>query len=152
MSSVPSGMRVMQLFCEMKATILSTRRLRGEGHVKSSWDSLSSGALGIHFFKGKSNAAQRPTLHSFCCALHGLWLEGKMLSSSASVLRGFCLIGLKAFSLHFTPRPSFHPLHRNGRRIWSFSSKEKGVQWGLAMVICNEHGEQDLKWYYLSFL
>lgn len=48
-SSVPSAMRVMQLFCEMEATILSTMRLGGEGDVKSSRDSLSSGALGIHF-------------------------------------------------------------------------------------------------------
>lgn len=52
-SSAPSGMRVMQLFFEMKATILSTRRLGGEGHVKSSWDSLSSGALGIQFCQAK---------------------------------------------------------------------------------------------------
>lgn len=48
-SSVPSGMRVMQLLCDMEATLLSTMRLRGEGDVKSSRDGLSSGALGIHF-------------------------------------------------------------------------------------------------------
>lgn len=103
-------------------------------------------------FEGNSSASQRLTLHSFCCALRGLWLEGKILSSSASVLRGFCLIGLKAFTLHFPPLPSFHPLQRNGRRNWSFSGKYKGVQWVLAVVMYSELGEQDLKWYYLSFL
>lgn len=103
-------------------------------------------------FEGNSNAAQRPALHSFCCAIQALWLEGKMLSSSASVLGEFWLIGLKPFSLHFTPLPSFHPPKRNGRRNWSFSSMEKGVQWGLAMDMYSVPGEQDLKWYYLSFL
>lgn len=83
-------------------------------------------------FEGNSNAAQWLTLHSFCCAFHGLGLVGKMLSSSASVLRGFCLIGLKAFSLHFTPQPSFHPSQRTGKRSWSFISKEKGVAMGLS--------------------
>lgn len=75
-----------------------------------------------------------------------------MLSSSASVLGEFCLMGLKAFSLHFAPLPSFHPLKRNGRRNWSFSSMENGVKWGLAMDMYSETGEQDLKRYYLSFL
>lgn len=67
-----------------------------------------------------------------------------MLSSSASVLRAFCQIGLKAFSLHFTPLPTFHPPQRNGRRNWSFSSMGKGVEWGLAMDMYSELGEQDL--------
>lgn len=103
-------------------------------------------------FEGSSTAAQRPTLHIFCCALHGLWLQGKMLPSSASVLGGSCLTGLKAYSLQFTPLPSFHPPQGNGRRNWSFSSKEKGIQWGIAMDMDSEYGEQDLKWCYLSFL
>lgn len=140
-SSVPSGMRAMQLFCERQATILCTMRLGGEGKGMLNHQGTPSVLVpwaynfvkqNLISFEGNSNAAQWLTLHSFCCAFHGLGPVGKMLPSSASVLRGFCLIGLKAFSLHFTPQPSFHPSQRTGKRSWSFISKEKGVAMGLS--------------------